>query len=207
MPCYVPQFASVIEAKREGRENSRLHTHSELKLNTKREARAACQRVLRRSRRQVVLTISYFQGWLVQVDSVYLSIATHPIPTDYARCLWCTRRKLSQLSHIHRNIPIHTTWCVHCRAIHRTVPIQYAHKFLQLSAADTLTTGIERGVLVRSWIRIPGFIPLTNVSGSDSGSGSGDYFFCQWPSRWQLKIIFFLHFLLLTFWSYIYIIF
>jgi hypothetical protein len=46
-------------------------------------------------------------------------------------------------------------------------------------------------------------VPLTNGSGSDSGSGSGSCCFRQWPSRRQLKIIF----LLISFWSYIYIIF
>jgi|688.fasta_scaffold537595_1 hypothetical protein len=46
-------------------------------------------------------------------------------------------------------------------------------------------------------------------SGSSSGFGSESCYFCQWPSRWQLKIILFplSFFLLNTFWSYIYIIF
>ncbi len=48
-----------------------------------------------------------------------------------------------------------------------------------------------RDILV--WIRIRGFVPLTNGSCS----------FHQWPSRWEKK---FLVFLLISFWRYIYII-
>jgi hypothetical protein len=44
-------------------------------------------------------------------------------------------------------------------------------------------------------IQICGSVPLTNGSGSDSGSCS----FHQWPSRRQLKMIF----LLISFWRYI----
>ncbi len=39
-----------------------------------------------------------------------------------------------------------------------------------------------RDILVR--IRIRGSVPLTN----ESGSGSGSCYFRQWPSRWQRKI-------------------
>ncbi len=46
-----------------------------------------------------------------------------------------------------------------------------------------------RDILVR--IRIRGSLPLTNRSGSNSGSGP--WYFRQWPARWQLKIILKLH--------------
>ncbi len=49
-------------------------------------------------------------------------------------------------------------------------------------------------------IRIRGSMPLTN--------GSGSCYFRHWPSRWQQKTNFLTQFfLLITFWSYIYIIF
>ncbi len=54
------------------------------------------------------------------------------------------------------------------------------------------------------WIRIRESVPLTSGSGSSSGSGSWSCYF--WLSWWQFKIFLFV-FLLITFWSYIYIIF
>ncbi len=55
---------------------------------------------------------------------------------------------------------------------------------------------------ILGWIRIRGSMPLTN------GSGFGSWYYRRWPSRCQQKTNFFnTIFLLITFWSYIYIIF
>ncbi len=57
---------------------------------------------------------------------------------------------------------------------------------------------------ILGWIRIRGSMPLTN----GSGFGSGSCYFCHWPSRCQQKTNFLTQFfLLITFRSYIYIIF
>ncbi len=53
------------------------------------------------------------------------------------------------------------------------------------------------------WIRIRRYVPLTNWL----VSGSGSCYFRQRPSGGQQKLFFFKVFLLITFWSYIYIIF
>jgi hypothetical protein len=53
---------------------------------------------------------------------------------------------------------------------------------------------------ILGWIRISGYMPLTN--------GSGSCYFRHWPARCQQKTNFLTQFfLLITFWRYIYIIF
>ncbi len=57
---------------------------------------------------------------------------------------------------------------------------------------------------ILGWIRIRGSMPLTN----GSGFGSGSFYFRHWPSRCKQKTNFLTqYFLLMTFWTYIYIIF
>ncbi len=89
--------------------------------------------------------------------------------------------------------------CRHMKLVHWRRCLQGSNSspsrpwcWLFSSVADRIHNILE-------WIRmrIRGFMPLTN------GSGSGSCYFLHWPSRCQQKTIFFL---LNTFWRYIYII-
>ncbi len=77
---------------------------------------------------------------------------------------------------------------------------RFAKKLVKRWVSNSKPVLRIRDILV--WIRISGFVPLTNHG---SGSDSGSCYFRQWHSRWQLKINIFLCFLLITFWICFYI--
>ncbi len=71
----------------------------------------------------------------------------------------------------------------------------------------SLTVLWIRDILVQIRIRIHCICTSDKRIRIDFESGSGSWYFRQRPSRWQLKLFFFYVSLLITFWSYIYIIF
>ncbi len=101
-------------------------------------------------------------------------------------------------------------WCAFGQVIRkkydtvRKKPLKLLNTVSYKIILSTVFSTVLRIHDIFGWIRIRGSMPLTNGSGSVSGS----CYFRHWPSRCQQKTNFLTQFfLLITFWSYIYIIF